>query len=464
MFCLRYLILSSLFITLSLPTVEAFSADKEIELLRKQMNEMREDMESKMGEMQKKIDSLEKRNKELEQRSDIQVSKPSKPDLDKAQPAGQTFLNRTFRALNPDISLIGIFALAYYSEDEPPGLAEIDPGNTGFNLQELELGIQGVVDPYFRYDTFLVINDEGIEIEEAYGTTLLSLPLNSQFRIGKMRNKFGRINLLHRHSQNFITLPIVATRFLGEHLNPTGIEANFLLPLPWFSELSVFGGSPEVETPSFDRDEDANNLGRLLYVFHLSNFFELSDSFGVNIGGSFATGANGTESGNRTNLWGADLYAKYKPLKNNSYQEVMLQSEFMYRDAESEDGDLSDYGFYTQLVYRFAKRWRAGVRYGWVDTDDPLEILEEEAEPRNSNFLQIANEGEEEEEEHGHGDEVLGLFGEEYRISAMLTFTPSEFSLIRLQYDYNDVGFGDNVHGLFLQFQYAIGAHGAHPF
>lgn len=454
-----FLIIFSFFLS-TIFSVQAFSANSEIEQLRKEMNQMREETDARIEEMQKKIDSLEKRNKELEERSDLPTIKPSKKNLDKAQPAGQTFLNKTFRALNPDISLIGMFALAYYSEDEPTGLAEIDPGNTGFNLQELEFGIQGVVDPYFRYDTFLVINDEGIEIEETYGTTLLGLPLNSQFRIGKMRNKFGRINLLHRHNQNFVTLPVVATRFLGEHLNPVGVEANFLLPLPWFSELSIFGGSPEVETPSFDRDEDANNLGRLLYVFHLSNFFELSDSLGVNIGGSFATGANATERGNRTNLWGVDLYAKYKPLKNKSYQEVMLQSEFMYRNAESEDGDLSDYGFYTQLVYRFAKRWRAGVRYGWVDTDDPLEIINEGEELENNDLLQIANEGGEEHEE----DELLGLFGEEYRISAMLTFAPSEFSLIKLQYDYNDRDFDDNVHGLFLQFQYAIGAHGAHPF
>lgn len=334
--------------------------------------------------------------------------------------------------------------------------AEADPENTGINLQEIELGFQSVVDPYFRVDSFLSFGKEGVELEEAYGTTLLSLPLNSQIRAGVMRSKFGRINTLHRHNQNFVTLPVVATRFLGEHLNPPGVEANFLLPLPWFSELSMAVNSPNVETPSFERDEDANNLGRLLYNFHLKNFFEISESLGVTLGTSYATGSNGTDEGNRTNLFGLDLYAKYRPLKNNPYQEVVLQSEFMYRDSETIEGDLHDYGFYSQLVYRFAKRWKTGVRFGWVDTDDPLGDIEPDAGTEARNLLQLASEEGEEE--------LLGLLGEEYRISTMLTFAPSEFSLLRLQYDFLDQDFADSQHALFLQFQYAIGTHGAHPY
>ena len=81
---------------------------------------------------------------------------------------------------------------------------------------------------------------------------------------------------------------------------------------------------------------------------------------------------------------------------------------------------------------------------------------------RGINFkgLWRGNSGEEEEHEKGG----LGLFGQTYRVSAMLTFNPSEFSTIRLQYDYTDPDFTANQHALFLQFQYSLGAHGAHPF
>jgi hypothetical protein len=46
----------------------------------------------------------------------------------------------------------------------------------------------------------------------------------------------------------------------------------------------------------------------------------------------------------------------------------------------------------------------------------------------------------------------------------MLTFNPTEFSRIRLQYEFTDLDFADNLHAVFLQFQYSLGAHGAHTF
>ena len=432
--------------------VYSSAADSEIEELKKQMKQMEKNMEM----MNKKITDLEEKNRKLEReavesRRESQIADETLP-TPQVQPSGQTFLGQAFQTFNPAISVIGIFAAAYYSEDEPVVFAENDPEDTGINLQELEIGFQSVVDSYFRFDSFLSISREGLEIEETYGTTLLSLPANSQFRVGIMRSKFGRINQIHRHSQNFVTLPIVAAEFLGEHLNPTSIEANFLIPVPWYLELSASVGSPDVETASFARDEDGNDIGRLLYIFHLANFFELSDSLGMSLGGSFATGSNGTEPGNRTNLYGVDFFAKYRPLESHPYQELQLQSEFMYRDAETAEGDQADWGLYAQAVYRFAKRWNAGVRYGITDTDDPLtpeeEVIEVEAE----------------EEEEGHEDEVLGLFGKQYRISGMLTFNPTEFSRIRLQYDYLNQSFAEDQHGVFLQFQYAIGAHGSHPY
>ncbi len=228
------------------------------------------------------------------------------------------------------------------------------------------------------------------------------------------------------------------------------------MPVPWYLELSASGGSPDVETPTFARDEDANDIGRLLYIFHIANFFELSESFGVNLGGSFATGSNGTAPGDRSNLYGIDLYAKYRPLRDNPYQELMLQTEFMYLDAQTPEETLENWGWYAQLVYRFAKRFNTGFRFGIIDTNTPVE--EEAEDEATSIFTALRGEGEEEEEG------MIGLLGRTYRISPMLTFNPTEFSRIRLQYDYLNQDFAENQHAIFLQFQYSIGAHGAHPF
>ncbi len=459
----NFLILIITAFIFSLPIAQESRAEESSDI----KNELKE-LKQMMKQMQDRIEDLEERNRVLEQQAketkqpieeeNIAVQE-EETDLTVIEPTAQEnqgFLAKTLNTFNPQISVIGIFAGAYYSQNDPIVFAENDPENTGVNVQEIEVGFQSVVDSYFRFDLFLSFSTEGVELEEAYGTTLSSLPLDSQFRIGRARAKFGRINQIHRHNQNFVTLALPAAQFLGEHLNPTSIEANFLVPVPWYLELSASGGSPDVETPTFARDEDANDIERLLYIFHAANFFELSEALGINLGASFATGSNGTAAGKRSNLYGIDLYAKYKPLKNNPYKEVILQSELMYLDAQTTGETLENWGWYGQLIYRFAKRWKSGFRFGIIDTNTPVQEEAEEDEASNI-FTVIRNEDE--------GEEVmLGLLGRTYRISPMLTFSPSEYSQIRLQYDYLNQSFAENQHALFLQFQYAIGAHGAHPY
>lgn len=432
--------------------------------VKKEIQELKQMMEK----MQQRITELEEKNKVLEQRA--QEKEEVKEDIVVKEEAAvipaapgepQSFLGRVAQALNPEISVIALITPAYYSLNNPVVFAENDPENTGVNMQEIEVGFQSVVDPYFRFDSFFSFRTEGVELEEAYATTLFSMPLNSQFRIGRARAKFGRINQIHRHSQNFVTLPIVAAEFLGEHLNPTSVEANFLVPVPWYMELSASGGSPDVETPTFQRSPDANNVGNLLYIFHMANFFEASESLGVNLGVSFATGSNASGPDERSNLYGTDFFAKYRPLRDNPYQEFSVQSEFMWRQAETPEEELEDYGFYAEAIYRFAKRWNTGIRFDLTDTNTPVtgedEGREDIEQSRLSDIVKRNAEAEEEEE-------TLGLLGRAYRISPMLTFSPSEFSRIKLQYDYLNQDYGPNQNAVFIQFLYAIGAHGAHPY
>lgn len=435
-------------------------AKKEIQELKQMM----EKMQQRITELEEKNEALEQQAKEREEKEETKETivveeenavMPAEPQPQ--QP--QSFLGRVAQALNPEISVIALITPAWYSLNNPVVFAENDPQNTGVNMQEIEVGFQSVVDPYFRFDSFLSFRTEGVELEEAYGTTLFSMPLNSQFRIGRARAKFGRINQIHRHAQNFVTLPIVAAEFLGEHLNPTSVEANFLVPVPWYMELSASGGSPDVETPTFQRSPDANNIGNLLYIFHMANFFEASDSLGVNLGLSFATGSNASGPDERSNLYGADFFAKYRPLRDNPYQEFSVQSEFMWRQAETPDEELEDYGFYAEAIYRFAKRWNTGVRFDLTDTNTPVTEDDEGVEVIGQVGLsQVIRQDEEEEES------MLGLLGRAYRISPMLTFSPSEFSRIKLEYDYLNQNYGPDQHAVFLQFMYAIGAHGAHPY
>jgi len=46
----------------------------------------------------------------------------------------------------------------------------------------------------------------------------------------------------------------------------------------------------------------------------------------------------------------------------------------------------------------------------------------------------------------------------------VLTYWPSEFAQLRAQYRFTNYAEGQNANELRLQLQFAMGAHGAHPF
>jgi hypothetical protein len=54
--------------------------------------------------------------------------------------------------------------------------------------------------------------------------------------------------------------------------------------------------------------------------------------------------------------------------------------------------------------------------------------------------------------------------GERERVSPVLTFYPSEFSKLRLQYNYDHSALFGDAHSVWLQMEFLLGAHGAHKF
>ena len=63
-----------------------------------------------------------------------------------------------------------------------------------------------------------------------------------------------------------------------------------------------------------------------------------------------------------------------------------------------------------------------------------------------------------------HASFARRLASDRYRISPNLTWYPTEFSKLRLQYNYDDrKGIGRD-HSLWLQFEFLLGAHAAHKF
>jgi hypothetical protein len=346
---------------------------------------------------------------------------------------------RFFQSLNPDLSFIADIAAAGFSEPfEMNG--DHDPKENGFNLQALELAVGASVDPYFRFDSNIVFLQSGSEIEEAYGTTL-ALPYGLQVRAGKFLTRFGRFNATHPHTWTFADQPLVMGRFFGPDGNRgVGIEVSELISfLPWYAEVVLAANDTRGEGESFIvANPDGSlphvkSLGDLQYTGNINQFFPLSDDFSLSWGVSGAAGHNAPAAPSWTEILGTDVYLKYRPLTEGSTTIVSLSAEALVRRYQTPAGVVEDTGAFAHLFWRFALRWGAGLSAEYVNAA--------QSDPFN----------------------VQGL---QQRYKANVTFWPSEFSRLRLQYDIEPPGpnHSDVGHAVFLAVEFAVGAHGAHKF
>lgn len=347
------------------------------------------------------------------------------------------------QSMNPDMSVILDVAGAYFSDEEHHQTGGHDPSMNGFNFQQLELSLQSVVDPYFRFDANVVFSLFGVEVEEAYATTL-DLPARLQVRTGQFLSRFGRINATHPHSWDFVDQPFAIGRvFGGEGGRGLGGEVSWLLPLPWFSEAvaTVLQAEGEATARSFYGGRDLGVEGPMdfLYVTALKQFFELDPDWSLAVGASGAFGPNSTGRENRTDVFGADLYLKFRPITRQSSTIVSLQSEWLLRRRQVPEDLLYDLNSYTQLFWRFAHRWGTALRWEY---GSPAEGVDGAVvDPLDPDWTATRQ-----------------------RWSANATFWPTEFSRLRLQGSRDDFGAPDPVWATFLAAEFVVGAHGAHTF
>ena len=118
------------------------------------------------------------------------------------------------KALNPDIGIIGNFVGV-------AGRNQINPLKA-LSMQESEVSLQAVVDPYARADFFLAIGEEGIEVEEGY-VTFPTLPGRFSVRAGRMRAAFGRVNTFHNHTLPWVDRPLATFNLMGGSLEEADI-------------------------------------------------------------------------------------------------------------------------------------------------------------------------------------------------------------------------------------------------
>lgn len=359
-----------------------------------------------------------------------------------------------------------------------------DPKNRGFTLQNVELTFAGVVDPYLRGDAHIVllIDESGetvIELEEAWLSTL-DLPFHLRLEAGQFFTEFGRLNPTHPHSWDFVDQPVVSSRFFGpDGLRSPGVQLSWLAPLPFFAEVVLSAQNSQGETVvSFRNAPEETVAGRsllerdvrgpadLLYLARVRTSFDLAEDLTLLGGLSALFGPNATGTDTHTRIYGADVYFKWRPLASNQgWPFLAWQTEALLRryqaapvlDPEGADGaagadvaelaartTLDDAGLYSQLLWGFARPWVVGVRY-------------DRARGERAAF--------------GSGDGAYAssldpLRDSRRRWSGVVSYYPSEFSKLRLQYSYDRAEFlaAGDAHSVHAQFEILFGAHGAHQF
>ena len=320
------------------------------------------------------------------------------------------------------------------------------PFKEGFNLRAVELGFFAPVDPYFNLYATLPVTEDGIELEEAYFVTT-SLPAGLQVKGGKFKSGFGRFNAFHPHAWDFVDAPVAYKLFFGgegEGLTEKGVQLTYLPNLPIYTILGA-------EVLQGDNDTFFGpGGGPHAYTGFVKSSLDFGSNQSVLFGGSVVGGktrtnsfAPDTELVGNTVLYGLEFTYKWKPTR---WQSFILQSEYLYRRQK---GDLTDTaavttnsmqryqdGLYLQALYQI-DRWRFGARF------DRMAIFKDE--------VILAG-------------EKQNYSGQPCRWTGALEFNPTEFSRIRLQYNYDKSDPNKLNQEIFLQFLIAVGAHGAHAY
>ncbi|MCF6258089.1 MAG: hypothetical protein L3J98_14265 [Gammaproteobacteria bacterium] len=361
------------------------------------------------------------------------------------------------------IGLSGLFSAGGSSadNDELSGLQAggHDPNRNGFTVQNVELSLSSTVDNYFDAQANLIflIDTEGetvVELEEAFLTTR-GLSSGLQIKAGQFFTEFGRQNKQHPHTWAFVDQPVILSRlFGGDGLRSQGARLAWLMPVGWYSELYLGAQNANGETvtsflfaPGEEvaghtlQERSANKGSELLYNARWLNGLDLSETVSMNIGFSGLIGPNSSGADTDTVIYGADIYLKWQPLRSQrGFPFVAWHTEFLKRDYDAGDvtdpshETLKDSGGFTQVLWGFKPGWIAGLRYDFARANGNTAT-----DPQRDNRT---------------------------RISPNVTWYLSEYSKLRLQYNYDKTEhLADNTnHSLWLQYEFNIGSHAAHTF
>jgi hypothetical protein len=471
-----------------------------------EMTEVRRLIEQMRTEYEQKIEALEQRLQAAEQKAETTADKAkqaSTASVAAQDRRGQGAIT-SGSAFNPQISVI--LDGNYYHDDvdgegtellgEADGITHAHGGDhdhghshggaeQGFNFRSAELAFSASVDTYFDATALLAIGSDGdVELEEAWLQTR-SLPYGLRVKVGKFLSDIGYMNNQHPHYWDFTDQNLAYLNLLGDHgLRDTGLQVTWL---PDWGHYTLFGfeafqGEQEKLGALAEVDEDleaelddaglsVDDLalddekdGPRLYTAFLKYAPDLGYDHALQLGawggwadqhqeihGDPEDGDLHTLKGDAW-MWGLDAVYKYAGGGAYGEGDFKLQGEYLWQRKDLDvqfhqanpavigaERKFTEDGLYLQGLYGFAPRWQVGLRYDAVGLTNKLES----------------------------SGSKLSDWDDSNRWTAALTWTPTEYSQMRLQYAKADISIDDESNDfdyVYLQYLMSMGSHGAHKF
>ena len=322
------------------------------------------------------------------------------------------------------------------------------PGQRGLFLGEAELNAQANIDDMFMGSiTLSLSDDDGVtsaNLEEAFIQTT-SMPGGFQVTAGKFLSDIDYLNSFHPHADDFVDRPLAYRAFLADEVVDTGARLTWLTPTDFYLKFGseVFRGDSYPAFGAADHGFGAKSV-----------YVRAGDDIGTEISYQGGVSWMWADSINRATNGGLDTFngqsqvgiahfvLKWAPNGNPVNRNLKFQVEVLRNQIDGLFNGVAvnrtDYGAYAQLIYQFAPQWRVGARYDWLGAGDiPRALI--------GTTLDSANR-------------------DPTRMSAMLEYDHSEFSRIRVQYNYDRSRLFGQDHEFLLQYTATIGAHPAHSY
>jgi hypothetical protein len=438
-----------------------------------EMQQLREELQRLKADYERRVESLERR---------IAESERSTAPSAAAAPASPS-------AFNPEISVILSGMYTGTSQDprlDPTGATgrerriqgrlpsggEFNPEARSWNLGESELAFSANIDPMFRGTLLAALSPANeLSVEEANIRTI-GLDHGLGLKAGRFFSGIGYANEQHPHAWDFSDAALPYQAFFGPQLGYDGVQVKWLAPTALFLEIGAEAGRAR-GFPANDESRNKNGLLSGSVFAHIGGDVGVSNSWraGLSVAGTRprergyddvdSTGTLVSNSFTGTsNTTVLDVVWKWAPAGNASERSFTFQGEWMrrhenglltYDTAAASFGTATDgfratqTGWYAQGVYKFAPRWRFGYRYDELSGKAPDIGLIANATLTAADLP------------------LLQAF-KPRRHTAMVDWTPSEFSRVRFQLARDQTRPGRSDDQFWIHYIVSMGAHGAHKF